>query len=251
MKTSHPALACLVAVSAISFRTVQLDDLAEARAIVDKALEATGGAAALGKYKAFTAKIKGDLHTNAAEISFTGEVATQGADQEMIRLDMNLDGQLFTLVHVLNRDRGWLRVGEELVEMNQEQLAEALEEAHVGWVASLVPLRDKSFTLATVGAAEVDGKPALGVRVSHPGRRDVNLFFSKATHLLVKTEARVKDEESGKEVTEETFYSGYDGKDPQTALKLTVKRDGKLYLAAELSNVRLEEKLDDGVFAKP
>jgi hypothetical protein len=251
MQTNHRVRTSLIAVLAMSIPVAHADDAEEAHAIIDRAIEAMGGAKVLAKYKAFSAKIKGNLHTDAGEISFTGEIATQGADQEMFRLDMNIDGQLFSLTHVLNQNRGWVKVGEDLVEMDKEQVAEALEQAHVGWVASLIPLRDKAFTLSTVGEVDIDEKPALGVRVSHAGRRDVNLFFSKSTQLLVKTEARVKDDESGREVTEETFFSAYDNKDLKTALKLTVKRDGKLYLVAELSDVRLEEKLDDAVFAMP
>jgi hypothetical protein len=197
------------------------------------------------------ANIKGELYTAGANIAFTGELATQGADQQKLRLELDIDGQLLTLVHVVNRDRGWVKLGDDTTEMDSDDLTEALEQAHVEWVASLVPLKDKAFTLATVGEIAVDGQPAVGVRVSHPVRRDVNLFFDKSSHLLVKTEARVRDDETGQELTEETFLSGYDGKDIQTALKVTVKRDGKLYIVAELSDVRLQEKLDDSVFAKP
>lgn len=241
------SLACLVVVPA----RADDDDPGEARAIVDKAIQAMGGEAELGKWKAFTSKIKGDIHTQGLKIAFTGELATQGADQEKITLELNVEGQRFEIVEVLNRTRGWVKIAGETTEMDQEKLAESLEEAHADWVASLVPLKAKSFTLATVGEVQVEGKPAVGIRVSHAGRRDVNLFFDKATHMLVKTEARVKDEESGKEMTEETVMSGYDGKDVQTALKLTVKRDGELYVEAELSDVRLVEKLDDSVFAMP
>jgi hypothetical protein len=230
---------------------IRAGDDNDARAIVDKAIKAMGGDAELGKWKAFTSKIKGDIHTQGVKIAFTGELATQGADQEKISLDLNIDGQTFPIVQVLNRDRGWVKIAGETVDMDREKLAETLEEAHAGWVASLVPLKDKAFTLATVGEAQVEGKPALGVRVSHAGRRDVNLYFDNTTHLLVKSETRVKDDESGKEMTEETFLHGYDGKDVQTALKLTVKRDGEPYLEAELFDVKLEEKLDDSVFAKP
>ncbi len=243
-------LAAMLSVAFLAAVPVRADD-ADARAIVDKAIKVMGGEAELGKWKAFTSKIKGDIHTQGLKIAFTGDLATQGADQEKISLELDIDGQKFPVVEVLNRTRGWVKIAGETTEMDRETLAETLEQAHAGWVTSLVPLKDKAFTLATVGDVQVDGKPAVGVRVSHAGRRDVNLFFDKATHLLVKTEARVKDDESGKEMTEETFMHGYDGKDVQTALKLTVERDGELYLEAELFDAKLEEKLDDGVFAMP
>ena len=132
-----------------------------------------------------------------------------------------------------------------------KELAEAKEEAYGEWVATLLPLMDKAFTLAPLGEIRVDQRPAAGVKVSRVGRRDVNLYFDKATGLLVKIEARVKDDD-GQEVTEETFLSDYrDVQGTKQAMKTTVKRDGKPYLESEVTECRLAEKLDDGVFAKP
>lgn len=227
------------------------DDAADARAIVAESIAAMGGQAKLSKFKGYAAKIKGEIHTQAIKIPFTGTVATQGADQQKIALELQIDGQKTAIVQVLNRSQGWVKANESTNEMDMDKLAQTLEEAHAGWVASLVPLKDKAFTLSKLADVQVDGKPAVGMKVSHAGRRDVELFFDKKTHLLVKTETRVKDEEKGQEVTQESFLSSYDGKDVKQALKLTIKRNGSLYLEAELSDVKLEEKLDDSVFAKP
>ena len=55
-----------------------------------------------------------------------------------------------------------------------------------------------------------------------------------------------------KEFTAESFYGDYKKQDGlPIAHKLTVKRDGKLYLEGELSDVKVSEKLDDSTFEKP
>jgi hypothetical protein len=228
------------------------DDAAAARALVDKAIKAHGGEANLAKFTAATVTMKGTFHGMGQEIPFTGEVATQGADQLKINIEVEAAGQKFRIVNVLNAGKGWTKFGDDTREMSKDELAEAREQAYAGWVATLAPLKDKMFTLATVGEVTIDDRPAVGVKVSSKGRRDVDLYFDKETGLLVKTETRVRDEGSGQEVTEESFPSDYkELQGTKQAMKFVIKRDGKLYLEGELTDCQLAEKLDASVFAKP
>jgi hypothetical protein len=222
-----------------------------ARALVDKAVKAHGGAANLAKYSAVTGKLKGTFHGLGAAIPVTGEFAAQGADRNKFSIEGEVDGQKFILVQVLNGDRGWVKTDDGTEELSKEDLAEAKEEAYADWVATLAPLQDKKFRLAPVGEIAIAKRPALGVTVSRKGRRDVNLFFDKETGLLVKIESRVKDD-NGQEVTEETFLSDYKNvQGTKQAMKSTIRRDGNLYLECELTACELAERLDTNVFAKP
>ena len=170
-----------------------------------------------------------------------------------MRLDAEVEagGMKFRVVNVFAGDKGWNKVGEETKELDKDQIAEAKEQAYSGWVESLAPLKDTQFTLATVGETKVDDKPALGVKVSNKGRRDIDLFFDKETGLLVKTVKQVKDD-GGQEVTEESFPSDYkDVQGTKQAMKFTIKRDGKLFIEGEATEMQLSEKLDASMFAKP
>jgi hypothetical protein len=232
--------------------TAPADDSAAARTLVAKAVHAHGGAAKLAQLPAVSAKLKGTFHGLGEAVAFTGEFAAQGSDRLKLALEAEAGGQKFRLVHVLNGNQGWNKVNEDTAEMDKEDLAEAKEQAYAGWVATLVPLQDRAFTLASLGEVHVDGRPALGVRVSSQGHRDVNLYFDKETSLLVKTETRVKDDASGQEMTEEMFLTDYqDVQGTKQAVKLTIKRDGKPYLESEVSDYQLAEKLDASVFAQP
>ncbi|MBI5757116.1 MAG: hypothetical protein HZA46_01210 [Planctomycetales bacterium] len=248
MQTKFAAGLCL---AILAVTPIRAEDLVQPRAVIDKAIQEMGGAAQLGKFKAISSKMKGDLHIQGVKVPFTGEVTTQGADQQKSFVELVIDGQKIAVVQVLNRNQGWVKINETTMDMTKDKLEETVEAAHAGWVASLVPLMNKAFKLDTIGESQVEGKAAIGIHVSYPGRRDVNLFFDKTTHLLVKTETRAKDEQTGQEVTDETFMSGYEGKEVKQALKLLIKRDGKPLLEAELSDIRPDEKLDDSVFAKP
>ncbi len=94
---------CGLALSIPSF--VVADDAAS-RAIVEKAIEVHGGEKLLAKFKGATSKIKGTIQINGAPISFTGEVNSQGVDQQKVFVSFVLDGQSISFVSVLNRNQG-------------------------------------------------------------------------------------------------------------------------------------------------
>jgi len=234
-----------------SVTSLQADDK-EAQALVAKAIKAHGGADALAKFTGSVAKFKGKFHGMGAAIDMTGEISSQGADKLKVDVSVEAGGQTFQIVTVFDGDKGWIRVGNNTMALDKDQIAETREQAHAGWVATLTPLTGKGFTLATTGELVVKEKPALGVKVSAKGRRDVMLYFDKQTGMLVKYESHVKDEGTGQEVTEEAFVSAYkEVQGTKQAMKFTTKRDGKLYVEGEVTDYQLVDKLGADVFAKP
>jgi hypothetical protein len=227
-------------------------DQDEAKIIIDKAIKAHGGQEKLAKFKALTLRLKGTIHQGGMDIAFSGEVVTQGIDQNRLALDADGNGTKFTFVQVLSGDKAWNKVNDTTEELNPDQLAEVKEGAYHNWVMTLAPLKDKAFTLSSLGEVKVEKRPALGVRVSSKGHRDVNLYFDKETFLLVKTEMRVKDDQSGMEVSQEDTYSDYkDINGIKEAMKIVVRRDDKPFVEATVEEVKREEKLDDSIFSKP
>ena len=57
-------------------------------------------------------------------------------------------------------------------------------------------------TLAALGESKVGDRPALGVRISVKGRKDLRFFFDKESGLLVKSE-HILDDGNGKESRDE------------------------------------------------
>ena len=113
-------------------------------------------------------------------------------------------------------------------------------------------LKDKSLKFTAVGESQVKGKPALGVRVSKEGKKDVTLFFDKVTGLMTKVEMRKRDLMTGQEATEERFITEYqDVAGRKAAKKIELHRDGKALLEAEVIEIQIVEKLDDGEFVQP
>jgi outer membrane lipoprotein-sorting protein len=233
---------------------VRADDAADVKAVLDKAIAAHGGADNLTKYKAVSMHIKGKLHGVIGDsVDVTGEIASQLPDRLRFEMSLTVMGTDLKITQVVKGDKGWVAVNDMIMELTKEQMAEAREQMHVAGVTRLVVLRDKAYKLSPLGDSKVEGKDAVGLRVEHKDRRDVSLFFDKKTGLLLKSETRGKDPMAGdKEFTAETLYDDYKKVDGfPVAHKVTVKRDGKLFVESESSDVKVAEKLDDSTFEKP
>ena len=83
--------------------------------------------------------------------------------------------------------------------------------------------------------------------------KDLNLYFDKATGLLAKVEKRAIDATSGKEFTEERIVLEYNKPNKlgiPTPKKVVVKKDGKKFLEAEVTETTSLEKIEDSEFEK-
>lgn len=214
-------------------------DDAEARKVIDKAIKATGGGA--DKTPATTWKGKGTFYGMGDGFPYIGTWSEHLPDKFRMEIEN-------AFVMIVNGDKGWVN-GEE---MTKEQLTEQKEGMYAGWVLRLTPLADKAFTLVVIGDSKVDDKPAVGIKVSHKGHRDVSLYFDKETALPVKIEQTVKDDQSGKELTQESVIKEWiKAGEVKVPSKMIIKREGKLYVDGEMSDYKMSEKLPDETFSKP
>jgi hypothetical protein len=240
------ALAGLVLAAAGAGRA---DDAADPKAVVEKAIKATGGADLLKKYQAWTIKAKGKFYGMGDGIEYTSEQSVFMPD----KLHMKIDAGNFQFLQVFNGDKGWIVAGENTMELGKEAVEEAQEELYVSRLTHLVPLLEDGCKLSPLGEIKVDGKAAVGVRAEHKGHRDVSLYFDKDSGLLARVERRGKDVMGGGgEYTAEATYGDYKKVEGvQVPYKVTIKRDGKRFIEAENNDVKLFEKLDSKLFEKP
>jgi hypothetical protein len=177
-------------------------------------------------------------------------VAHDGSKRQRVAVQLEINGMRFEIITAWAGEKGWIKFGDMVLDMDDDKVAEAREEAHANYVATLVPLLEAEFKLASRGEVKVGERPAWGLIVAKADRRDVQLFFDKETHLLVKTEQRVKDD-AGREVTEEAILSDHEPKGARQARKVAVRRDDKPYLDIEVTSNDPEDKLDDKLFERP
>jgi hypothetical protein len=226
--------------------SVRSGDDKEARAIIDKAITAGGGEAVLAKSNAATFKEKGTYHGMGQPLPYTGSYAVQWPKQ--FRMEI-----MDAFVIVVNGDRGWIKTGGDVKDMTKEELVARQSDLHAEWLITLLPLKDKAFTLTALGEVKVTDRPGLGVKVTRKDYPEVKLYFDKTSNLLIKSEFKTKmPEEQYREAKAETYFSDYkDFGGAKVATKVVMKRDGKLYVEAEVTEYKAAGKLEDKVFDRP
>jgi hypothetical protein len=224
------------------------DDADQARAIIDKAIKAVGGEEKIAKFKTQTWKNKGTYYGMGDGVPYTAIYAVSWPDKSRFEVEGGF------IIVAINGDKGWMQaMGGEVHEFTKEEMVEQKDGQHHGLVTTLLPLKDKAYTLSLLDETKVADKPAVGVKVSCKDRRDVNLYFDKDSGLLVKSESKVKvPEEGNKEVNQETLYDDYQQVEGAwIAMKIAVFRDGKKYAEGENFDIKIVDKLDEKLFAKP
>lgn len=246
---------CLAAILTVTTTVAaSADDQADLKALIDKAIKAQGGEAKLVKFKAETFKGKGKYYGIGEGIDYTGEWNLKVPDKIRAQINFSAGGQMFTVVRVFNGDKLWNQINDMTQEVvDKDEIAEAKEAAYVSQVTRLLPLQGAGFQFSPLGEVKIEGKPAVGVRVSHQGHRDVNLYFDKDKGLLVKVETVIKDlMAGGKELTQETLLSDYkEIEGMQRAMKVVINRDGAKFIDSEATELEPKETIDDSVFGKP
>jgi hypothetical protein len=223
----------------------------EAKAILDKAIKAHGGADKLNKAKGQTAKAKGKMEVLGG-LEFTQESAIQYPDKMREVVHLTVNGMNIDVTTVYNGEQGWINSMGQTMPL-EGAILEAVKDAMDTMALSRLAFAgSKELRLSLLGESKVNDKPVLGVKVSREGHKDVNMYFDKGTGLLTKFEHRIKDAQSGQEVAEERIILEYQDVDGmKVAKKVTVNRDDKKYMEADILEVKLSDKVDSSLFEKP
>jgi hypothetical protein len=229
------------------------DDRMELTRLIDRSVKALGGAKKLAKLKGATWKGKGHLANPSGRTPFTEESVTNLPEQFYMTMETMENQQQGRLVIVVNRDKGWIKAGEQTSDMPKDFLA-AFKNMLYARSLALHPqgLLHQDITLSPLGEIRIGDKPAQGVRTERKGFPAVNVYFDKETGLPVKTEMNSRELEDNREVTFEFFFSDYkEFNGVKACSKLVWKKNGQVYLEREIADVTPREKPDDSVFGRP
>jgi len=231
--------------------SIRADD-ENAKATVAKAISALGGEEKLAKIAAFTWKSKGKFIINGSDNIFKSHVTVQGFDQYRSEFEGEFNGNPVKGVTVLNGDKGWRKFGDQLMEMNEEQVANEKRSIYLMVIpTTLVALKDKKFEIGTASEEKVGDKQAVGVKGKGPDGKDFTIYFDKESGVPVKLVAKMTGF-MGEEFTLETSFANYKDFDGiQKATKIESKRDGEKFLDAELTEFKIVDKVDASTFDEP
>src|SRR3954468_11085065 len=84
-------------------------------------------------------------------IPYTGEWQFQGQKQMRYTLEIKVMDQTLTVTQIVNGDKGWAKINDDVKDLAKDELAEEQEAMHAKWVALLVPLKDKAYKLSALG----------------------------------------------------------------------------------------------------
>jgi len=241
-------ISILAAVIVLTPVTVRADEPPAVKAVLDRAIQAVGGADKLAQLKA------GVWTTRAAGRQNETKLYGQLPGQFRLESERTVDGQPVTVVRVIDGNSGWVKDGSGVRPMSAEQVA-GMKATYYHKAAAqvLLPLREPGTTLTPLGESTVNDRPVVGVRVLRKDVPELKLFFDKETGLVTKTEARVRERPNGPEVLMEEYYSDF--REINLGVKLPFKtktvRDGRPVREIEMTGFRAMPKLDEALFKTP
>lgn len=240
-----------VALLAGSAGVVRAQD--DARALIERAIKAHGGAEALGRIRADKVKFKGTLVLQGHNTPFLAETTVQLPSKYKNVIEVNSGGDKHTIVHIVNGNDIYITLDGRALKPEPAQLAEIRSGMELERAKRLLPLlEDKSYQLAVVEDVEVSDRPAAGVRITGRGRKEMRLYFDKEYGLLVRAENRLDGGKGKEEIRQHFFFGDYkDIGGCKRPTKLRAYRDSKQIMEAELLDAKTLDKVDETEFAKP
>lgn len=227
-------------------------DRAAALRILDRAIDAHGGKAKLERYKLGERTVAGKLFLFGKESKFTGSTVWNfpARFRETTALTAE-DGGKQEVVVIIRDGAAWRLLAGQTMELDNLALKDILDELHVLYLTTLVPLKDaEKFTLKALPEAKVEGKLADVIQVSAKGKPDCTLYFDKVSRLLVKIErkARVGNLEFVKAM-HFSDHKPFDGLRLPT--KLIETQNGVKFIDVTVSRYRFPRLLEGDPFKKP
>jgi hypothetical protein len=228
-------------------------DAGDPRAVIEKAIQAQGGEDKLSQFKAGRWTGRGTLTLRGQTLPLTLETVYQLPDKYKTVMRFEAQGTTVVATQAMEGGKGWMAAQGKTLELDGKLLQAFQEEFYSTNVELLVPLlREGGYTLAPLKEATVAGKPAVGVRVSAAGHKDIELYFDRDSYLPVKTVRPTIDVETMKDATAEVLYGDvkeYDG--VKWPGRMVVNQDGKKLMEVVVTEFRRLDTIDPGEFARP
>lgn len=242
-------------VAAIAFMALaapaRADEAADARALVEKAVQAHGGITAMAKMQTMTRTATGKMFLLGQETPFHDELVVALPSKWRWNLEGTVGGRPVQMLLILNGENAWQSNGAGVMSLGKDRVGEIQDESQVLWLATLVPLlQEKDFQLGLLKKDSVDGRPADGIRASRANKQPINLYFDAETHLLTKISRRAR--EAGVDIDKEYHYG-----DHQPVQGVMVPKrysewtSGRKFVDVNSIDYKFHSNIDEKYFTRP
>jgi hypothetical protein len=220
------------------------------------------GAQTLDEIMAMNYQARGGLDKLKAvtALKMTGTVAVPGQGLEMaltmwqknpakIRIENTFQGQV--LVRAYDGRKAWTVVpflAPDAMELSPEQSAQLAEQA--GLENPLLGYRDKGYRLELLGREDLDGIPAIKLKLTKAAGREIFFYLDAASGLELKS---ITVQKSGAaETRNEIIFADYK---PVSGLLMPFvienRTDGKTRVRLILTTIEINPAVDDAIFVMP
>jgi hypothetical protein len=183
------------------------------QALVDRAIQAMGGADRLNRAKAVEMRMKGTVYSQNEQqaLPFTAVAWMELPDRFKHVMVYERGGTKITQTQLYQGDKVAIQIGNNALNIDPELHTALMRGRFADSLTQLTLLKGKELKLTSLGESKVEKQPALGLKVEAPGRPEVQLFFDKTTGLLLKTEHRQLDPRATPrvEVIQEVYFHDY------------------------------------------
>jgi len=233
-------------------RPGKADEQADIKTLLDKAIKAMGGQEKLAKLGTASAKGRLTGSPGGKDVTLELDGIWQGMNQYRIEADVQTGGNNFKGLLVFNGDMAWFKKGDDTKDAPEGVVPFMQNIFYAGRIPQLLPaLSGEPYKLSLLGEVMVGTQAAKGILISHNERKDVSLYFDKETGLPIKSEVRVSEPQTNKELIVEYQYSNYkDFNGLKLCGTVMMKLDGQDF-RLELSEVKGTERVDDSRFDRP
>lgn len=214
--------------------------------VVRKAIDASGGEQALNRLKSPMMWMdRGTFHGMGDGVPFVGQYVARYPDWYR----QEIEGAFAITV---SGDDAWVTTADGNVQtLSGVQLEEQLQQVRGHWAQRLFPLvQDKAYKLSLIEGKEINERPTVGVKASHPKHRDIKFYFDRENHLLLKTEAMVVSPQSGPDpVLSEVYFSDHKSfSGIRMPAKMKAHHQGELFVEGETIDYKMSATLDPSQF---
>jgi hypothetical protein len=240
-----------VAGAAGQCKTGSADKAQEARTLADDIVKAYGGTERLHEIDTLVFRAKGTIKEyssmSKAENSFDCTMVSRG---NKLKVEMTVMGQ--PLVTAYDGKQGWLQQGDQVFPADPATLERLEGEIKHSLEHELLALTDRSTSVSTGKAKEVNGKMCDLLVVRAAGEQSITLYADKASHLVLRSEFIGVDTEQGIPANVANEYGDYrqvfGTEEPFLIVEFT---NGQKTTEAAQDSAQLDNSVTDAFFEMP
>jgi hypothetical protein len=244
-----PVVAALALV--VGTAAVRADDQAVIQRIVDKAIKAAGGEAKLKKFRATVWRNHCLVYGPAGVVESAGEYALDTLDRYRSDVTTTDHGRTSRRITVQCGRKCWVSDNGNTVAVSKSYLKGVMAgNFSVVMANNPANLKNHALKLSLVDPIKIGDRLAVGLMVVHPKGPVVTLYFDQEKGLVLK--AVSSDFEGGRRVVHETVYTYHrEVQGVWIPFKASTFENGRLASEMQLLEIRMKDRLDPKLFARP